>query len=99
MPLVNPMEMLNAARDGGYCVGAFNVVDYLTIEAVVEAAVANQAPVIIQTSSATVKRYGVNDLVGMARQVCAKAATPVALHLDHGTKRDIIHEAIAAGYS
>jgi len=27
MPLVNPTAMLRAARAGGYCVWAFNIVD------------------------------------------------------------------------
>ena len=48
MPLENPLSMLQAARKGGYCVGAFNLVDYLTTEAIVEAAEAKRAPVILQ---------------------------------------------------
>ena len=38
MPLVNPVKMLQDARSGGYCVGAFNLVDFLTLKAIVAAA-------------------------------------------------------------
>ncbi len=31
MPLVNPVNMLQAARAGGHRVGAFNLVDFLTL--------------------------------------------------------------------
>ena len=58
MPLVNPLGMLQAARQGGYCVGAFNLVDFLTLKAIVEAAEQQRSPVILQTSSATVKQLG-----------------------------------------
>ena len=98
MPLVNPIEMLQAAREGRYCVGAFNVVDYMTMEAVVRAAEARRAPVIIQTSSGTIKRFGVPALVEMARDLAGPSPVPAALHLDHGTDRQVLHEAIEAGY-
>ncbi len=97
MPLVNPIEMLRAARAGGYCVGAFNIVDYMSFEAVVAAAEAKNAPVIVQTSSGTVKRFGVKALVAMARTIAAPSSAPVAMHLDHGTDRAVLSEAIRGG--
>jgi len=97
MPLVNPLGMLQAARQGGYCVGAFNLVDYLTTEAIVQAAEAKRSPVILQTSSGTVKRFGIKNIVQMARM--AAENSPVALHLDHGTDRKVISEAIRSGYT
>ncbi len=99
MPLVNPMPILNSARQNGYCVGVFNIVDFMTIEAVVAAAEAERAPVIIQTSSGTVKRFGVRQLVQMTRIAAADSTVPVILHLDHGTKLDMIFEAIGHGYN
>lgn len=99
MPLVNPMPILNSARRDGYCIGAFNIVDYLTIEAVIAAAEAEHAPVIIQTSSGTMKRFGVRQLVEMTRIAAAESTVPIVLHLDHGTKLDLIFEAIDCGYN
>ena len=99
MPLVNPLSMLQSAKAAGYCVGAFNPVDYLTLEAIVEAAEIQQAPVILQTSSASVKRFGIPTLVRMARLVANRSSVPIALHLDHGTDREVIRQAILGGYT
>ncbi len=99
MPLVNPLGMLQAARQGGYCVGAFNLVDFLTTEAIVQAAEAKRSPVILQTSSGTVKRFGIKNIVQMARMAAENSPVPVTLHLDHGTDRKVISEAIRCGYT
>lgn len=99
MPLVNPLGMLQEARSGGYCVGAFNLVDFLTMKAIVEAAEAQRSPVILQTSSASVKQLGIKALVAMAHLAADESPVPVALHLDHGTDRTVIGQAICAGYT
>lgn len=99
MPLVNPLPMLLAARAGGYCVGAFNLVDFLSLKAIVEAAEAQRSPVILQTSSASVKQLGIPTLVAMARAAAQSSPVPVALHLDHGTDREILRQAIRGGYT
>ncbi len=91
--------MLEQARKEGFCVGAFNVVDYLSIEAVVAAAELKKAPVIIQTSSATIKRFGIADIVTMTRMAAKDSMVPICLHLDHGTDVAIIKEAIKEGYT
>ncbi|HFE53163.1 MAG TPA: tagatose-bisphosphate aldolase subunit KbaY, partial [Bacteroidetes bacterium] len=68
MALVDMRSLLDAARKDGYAVGAFNIVDYATFRAVMEAAEEERSPVIIQTSaSSTVKFYGYDVLVAMAR--------------------------------
>jgi len=99
MPLVNPLKMLQDARLGGYCVGAFNLVDFLTLKAIVEAAELRRSPVILQTSSASIKQLGVKTIVAFARAAASDSAAPVALHLDHGTDREVIREAIHSGYT
>lgn len=99
MPLVSPIKMLHDARSGGYCIGAFNLVDFLTLKAIVEAAEAQRAPVILQTSSATVKQWGIPALVAMAHLAADPSPMPVALHLDHGTDREVIGQAIRTGYT
>jgi ketose-bisphosphate aldolase len=99
MPLVNPLSMLQAAKAGGYCVGAFNLVDHLTMEAIIQAAETQNAPAILQTSSAVVKRMGIKTLVQLAHLVADRSPVPIALHLDHGTDRQVIGQAIREGYT
>ena len=50
MPVVSAKGMLIEAATQGYAVGAFNITNIIQMEAVLEAAVARQAPVIVQTS-------------------------------------------------
>ncbi len=99
MPLVHPGKMLQDARSGGYCVGAFNLVDFLTLKAIVTAAEAKRAPAILQTSSASIKQLGIKTIVALARAAAADSPVPIALHLDHGTDREVIREAIRSGYN
>ena len=58
MPIVNAKEMLLEATRGKYAVGAFNVTNLIQLEAVVEAAIGKQAPLIIQASVAPSKFLG-----------------------------------------
>ncbi len=99
MSYVNVHDMLLAARSEKYAVGAFNIVDPMTAEAVVRAAEAKRAPVIIQTSVKTVKLYGCASLVATVKTLAEKATVPVALHLDHCKDLDLIRSCIEAGWS
>ncbi|MCL5985098.1 MAG: class II fructose-bisphosphate aldolase [Actinobacteria bacterium] len=99
MAYVNTKEMLSRARHEGYAVGAFNIVDYTTMEAVVMAAHDMRAPVIIQTSQKTVEQMGFDILPAIARTLAARTDVPVAMILDHGTKMDVIEGCIAAGWT
>jgi len=99
MPLVNPLKMLQHATDNHYAVGAFNFVDYQTMETTVQAAFAANAPVILQATGGTIKRFGTATLVGMAKLIAADTPVPVALHLDHGKDVDVILQAIDDGFN
>ena len=65
MPVVPMREILDRAFAERYGVAAINVVDDLTLEAVLAAATELEAPLIVQTSLKTVKSLG-------ARQFYAK---------------------------
>ena len=99
MPLVNPINMLQHATANSYAVGAFNFVDYLTMETTVQAAVEADSPVILQASAGTIKRFTPKTLVGMAELIADDAPVPVALHLDHGKDVDVIAIAIRDGFN
>ena len=100
MALVDMRSLLDAARKDGYAVGAFNIVDYATFRAVMEAAEEERSPVIIQTSaSSTVKFYGYDILVAMARALAGNSSVPAALHLDHCKDMDMLKSTIEAGWT
>ena len=58
VPVVPLKEILDRAFADRYGVAAFNILDDLTIDAVLAAAEEERAPVILQTSVKTVRAYG-----------------------------------------
>lgn len=91
-------KVLAAADKDVYAVGAFNVNDLEILKAVIDAAVEEHAPVIIQTSEGAIEYAGMDYLVAMIR-VAATCPVPVVMHLDHGKDLNVIKRAIAAGYT
>jgi fructose-bisphosphate aldolase class II len=91
-------EILDRALAERYGVGAFNIVNDLTIEAVLAAAVAENAPVILQTSVKTVRQYGRARLFGIFTALAA-VPVPVTLHLDHCPDRTVISDCLAGGWN
>ena len=74
MPVVPTKEILQDAFNRRYGVAAFNIVNDLTLEAVVAAAVELRAPLIVQTSVKTVKAQGLDELYALFR-VAGRART------------------------
>ena len=100
MPLVRMKEMLLKAKAGGYAVGAFNIIDYATLQAVVDAAEEQSSPAIIQTSaSSTVKYYGCKAIVDMVARAVGDSQVPFALHLDHCKDLEMVFDCIDSGWT
>jgi len=99
MTYVNTKNMLREARLKGFVVGAFNIVDLTSMEAVIEAAIEESSPVIIQTSQKTVQEMGFEMLPRLVRSLSANTAIPIAMNLDHGTYIDIVKKCIDYGWS
>ncbi len=76
-------ETLVRAKKGEYAVAAFNVLNHLTLSAVLKAAEQERSPVIIQTSVATVKALDPVALAALARPMFDAVTVPAVLHLDH----------------
>jgi fructose-bisphosphate aldolase class II len=97
---ISPLRpVLGKALDARYGVPAFNVVNDLTMQAVVDAAVEARAPVIVQTSVKTVRAVGGGVLAGLLRAIAADAPVPIVLHLDHCPDRAVITECIRRGWN
>lgn len=99
MSLATTKELLSAAAQNGYAVGAFNIVNELTARAVVRASEELDAPVILQTSVSTVRQIGVESLAGFLRAVGANARVPVAVHLDHCREVALAKACVDAGWT
>ncbi len=99
MPLVTTKKLLNDAKTGGYAIGAFNVENAEMVRAVALAASKNNTPVILQTTSSTLKYLAPDYFVGLARAAEAEFNTTMALHLDHGNSYELACKCIKAGYT
>ena len=101
MPLVSGTEILQAARKGGYAIGAFNTNNLEWTQAILQAAEAKKAPVLIQTSMGAAKYMGCYKLVvNMVKDLIESMniTVPVTLHLDHGDYEAAL-ACIEAGYT
>ena len=99
MPAVPMQEILQDAFRLRYGVGAFNIVNDLTMQAVLAAAAETKSPVIIQVSVKTVKQLGARMLQQMFQDLARRVPIPATLHLDHCPDRKMIEECIAAGWN
>jgi fructose-bisphosphate aldolase, class II len=99
MPVVSMKEILDRALAERYGVGAFNIVNDLSIEAVLAAATEERAPVIIQTSVKTVRTYGRGQLFDIFHALMRDVDVPVTLHLDHCPDRTVISDCLAGGWN
>ncbi|NQX71381.1 class II fructose-1,6-bisphosphate aldolase [Paenibacillus alba] len=99
MPLISSTHMLQIARKNKYAIGAFNVHTLEMLQAVIEAAVETQSPLIIQSTVGTVKHLGPDYLAAAATVAANRTGLPIALHLDHCTDFQLIVQCIRAGYT
>jgi ketose-bisphosphate aldolase len=99
MPLVNMKPLLRHAVDNGYAVAAFNLVDFGTTKAMVQAAEELNAPVICQTSTKTIQYWSHKEIVSWVRTVVEDSPVPVVLHLDHCKDLAMIEACAKAGWT
>ena len=99
MPVVSTKSILDRAFRERYGVAAINVVNDLTMEAVLAAAEELRAPVIVQTSPKHVLLTGVDVMYAMWCEMTKHVSVPVALHLDHCPDRKLISECLAQGWN
>lgn len=99
MGVVTTKEILEDAFRRRYGVAAFNILNDLTLEAVIAAATELRAPLIVQTSVKTVKSVGLAPLYAMFRAYAEPAPIPIALHLDHCPDREVLSACLRQGYN
>jgi fructose-bisphosphate aldolase class II len=91
--------LLQRAKEEGYAVGAFNANNMEIIQAIIETAEEEKAPVILQASQGAIQYAGVDYIAAMVKVAAERATVPVSLHLDHGTDFEQNVKCIRAGFS
>lgn len=99
MSLVPAAKMLDDARKNHYTIGAFNVLNMETIQAVVSAAEEKESPIILSTYYPHVAYAGADYLQALACTAAKKSKVPICISLDHGNNYEAALECIKAGYT
>ncbi|MCX6376944.1 MAG: class II fructose-bisphosphate aldolase [Armatimonadetes bacterium] len=99
MSVVPMQAILRDAFSRRYGIGAFNIVDHITMDAVLTAAAQTRSPVIVQVSVKTAKAMGARLIRLMFCEMAARVPIPATLHLDHCPDRAVIEECIDAGWN
>jgi len=99
MVLVTLKQILQKAHKRKYAVGAFNTSNYETTQAIINAAVTQRSPVIIQTTESAIAYAGMDMLLNIIKTLGKQVKVPVAVHLDHGKHPAIVRKGIQHGYT
>lgn len=99
MPLVPSKDLLQAAFEGKYAIGAFNAFNLEMVQAIVEAAEEERSPLILQISQGAIKYAGLEHATEMVKIAAQLASVPVVLHLDHGTDFAQVVRCLRAGFT
>jgi len=99
MALVNLKDVLADARMNRYAVGSFNVVDLISLEAILEAAEKEQSPVILSIAEVHFKYINMENIAPTIMDVARRSNIPAVLHLDHGESFEAVMRALRAGFT
>lgn len=97
--LVTLNKVLRIAQEQKFAVGAFNVYNLESVQAVISAAEKMKAPVIVQTSEKAIAYAGIAELAGLIKTRAKESPVPVVFHLDHGRTHDLLYDCLEHGYT
>ena len=102
--LVNTAEMFRKAYEGGYTVPAFNFISIEQMNAIIDAVIEKNSPVILLASPNLHRQLGHEMIARVVQAGVDRIAheglnIPVALHLDHGMSMEHCVLAIENGFS
>ena len=105
MSLENLQPYILRAQRNGFAIGAFNANTLEQAQAIVLAAQAENAPALIQVSHRALQNIGggsttlgLQYFAAFGKIAAQSVQVPIALHLDHGTKSEVM-QAIALGFT
>lgn len=100
MPLMTTRPMFEAAYGGGFAVGSFVVFNLETVQAVIEAAVEEEAPVILLVSKRCRTYAGAAYLRALIRTAVELSGDlPIAVHLHLGQTPELCQMCLDGGFT
>lgn len=99
MAIATLQQIMDPAFKERYGVPAFNAVDAITLDGLMQGAERSNSPMIIQISVKTVKYWGAAVVHAMFTSMAKRVSVPVTLHLDHCPEVDVAKECLEVGWN
>ncbi|MCR5182003.1 MAG: class II fructose-1,6-bisphosphate aldolase [Clostridia bacterium] len=99
MALISSKEMFAKALNDDYAIGAFNVNNMEIVQGIVDAAAAENAPLILQVSAGARKYARPAYLIKLVEAAIEDTGADICLHLDHGADFDICKACVDNGFT
>ncbi len=99
MALITSTEMFKKALEGKYAIGAFNVNNMEIIQGIMDAALQERSPLILQVSAGARKYAKPAYLMKLVEAAMIDTGLDVVLHLDHGESFEVCASCIDDGFS
>jgi fructose-bisphosphate aldolase, class II len=99
VPLVASTELFKEAMAGRFAVGAFNANSFEHIQAIVETAQEERAPVVVAFVESAIRYFGLRLVAEIVKTAADMVDVPVVLHLDHGPDFERNAQCIRAGFT
>lgn len=99
MALINLKDLLSHAKQNKYAVGAFNVTNFDFIDPILDAAVSENSPIILQVAEVHFRYLDLEEAAPAIMGAARKVNIPVCIHLDHGKSLKTTVRAIRAGFT
>jgi fructose-bisphosphate aldolase class II len=96
--IVSFKEMLQAANNGRYAVGAFNCLSLENVEGAIAAAEELHSPIIIQLAEVQFPCAPLALMAPLYLEAARAAKVPVVVHLDHGQSFQTCADAVRLGF-
>tara|TARA_B100000614_G_scaffold260057_1_gene286025 strand:+ start:3936 stop:4799 length:864 start_codon:yes stop_codon:yes gene_type:complete len=99
MSIVTNKEIMDRAHDEKYGVGAFNTNNLEYTQAILQAAVELNSPVIIEAAKDEIDYMNGYVFVNMVKTMAEHLPIPVSIHLDHGPSYEEVVRCIRYGFT
>ncbi|WP_425606909.1 class II fructose-bisphosphate aldolase [Chimaeribacter arupi] len=98
MPYIAGDTLIRHAWQQGYAIGAFSAHNAETVLAILEAAEAEQSPVMIQIGQKVINTLGMRPMKALVDAWLDRVTVPVCVHLDHSRSFEQTMEAVRCGF-
>ena len=99
MALISSKEMFAKALNDDYAIGAFNVNNMEIVQGIVDAAAAENAPLILQVSAGARKYARPAYLIKLVEAAIEDTGADICLNLDHGADFEICKACVDNGFT